>query len=128
MATRSNASYEPVGHERQSASLSPTYYGTCATAAATGAKVVECPGFTLTKGARVAVKFTNSQTYNATTAAPLTLNVNNTGAVPVMRIGTTVLPRYMWQAGPVVEFVYDGTNYTMIDGGLATTTYYGITK
>lgn len=35
---------------------------------------------------------------------------------------------YMWQAGEVVEFVYDGTNYVMTKGGLGTTTYYGLVK
>ena len=52
-----------------------THYGTCSTAAATAAKVVQCDGFKLVTGARIAVKFSHSNT-----AASPTLNVNGTGA------------------------------------------------
>jgi hypothetical protein len=101
------------------------YYGTCATAAATQAKVVVCPEFTeLKEGVSIRVKFTNAQTYNG---AP-TLNVNSTGAKSVKSIGTTNAARYCWQSGEVVSFTYDGTNWIMGDAGVATTTYYGYTK
>lgn len=103
------------------------FYGTCATAAATAAKAVVCEDFTsdhLVKGTVVIVKFANAQTYNG---AP-TLNVQSTGAKTVKRIGTTNAARYEWQAGEVVQFVYDGTYWVLTDGGIATTTYYGVTK
>lgn len=106
----------------------PSYYGTCDTAAETAAKTVTCAGFTLVTGAKIAVRFTNAQLYNATNSSPISLNVNATGAIPAMRIGTTAVPRYAWQGDQVVEFVYDGTNYIMVDGGLASVTYYGITR
>jgi hypothetical protein len=35
---------------------------------------------------------------------------------------------YMWSAGEVLDFVYDGTNWVAVDGAIATTTYYGVTK
>ena len=101
-----------------------SYYGTCSTAAATQAKVVVCEGFTLKEGVSIRVKFTNAQSYNG---AP-TLNVNSTGAKSVKSVGTTNSLRYCWFAGEVVSFTYDGTNWIMEDGGIASTTYYGYTK
>ena len=98
------------------------FYGTCATAAATAAKAVVCEDFTsdhLVEGTVI-----NAQTYNG---AP-TLNVNSTGAKNIKRIGTTNAARYEWQAGEVLQFVYDGTYWVLTDGGIATTTYYGVTK
>lgn len=106
---------------------SAIFYGTCGTAAATAAKVVECASFTsgnLVSGVMVRVKFTNVQNYNGTA----TLNVNATGAKNITRVGTTTTTRYYWTAGEVVDFVYDGTNWVMSNKGTATTTYYGMTK
>jgi len=78
----------------------------------------------LEEGNTIFVKFTNAQTYNGTA----TLNVNLTGAKNITRVGTTTTTRYWWTAGEIVGFVYDGTNYVMIDKGAATTSYYGLTK
>lgn len=103
--------------------IRPMYYGTCATAAATVAKVVTCSGFVLETGASIAVKFT----YYNTGASP-TLNVNGTGAKSIMMFGTTVPSTYMWRSGEAVLFVYDGTYWQMVGMGTATTTYYGLTK
>jgi hypothetical protein len=103
------------------------FYGTCATAAATAAKAVVCEEFTsdhLVEGTVVIVKFANAQTYNG---AP-TLNVQSTGAKNIKRVGTTNAGRYEWQAGEVLQFVYDGSYWVLTDGGIATTTYYGVTK
>lgn len=102
------------------------YYATCDTAAATAAKVATTTNgdFVLQTGAMVRVKFTNADTYNGTS----TLNVDSTNAINIVRVGTTVKARYYWLAGEVVDFVYDGTNFVMLEGGIATTTYYGITK
>lgn len=108
------------------------YYGTCATAAATQQKevvITDARGnqfFELTTGAMFFVKFTNSQTYNG---AP-TMRINSTAATlkSIKRYGTTSAARYEWYAGEIVGFIYDGTNYVIIDGRDATTTYYGITK
>lgn len=104
--------------------VTKNYYGTCATGASTQAKVVVCEGFVLETGVSIRVKFTNAQTYNGQP----TLNVNSTGAIPVTSAGTTAAARYHWLAGEVVAFTYDGTNWIMEDGGIATTTYYGYTK
>ena len=105
-----------------------SFYGTCATAAATQAKVVVCSDFALSDyddNPILYVKMTNNQTYNG----GVTLNVNSTGAKNVARIGSTTSgERYYWLAGELVAFVYDGTNWLMLEAGLATTTYYGMTK
>ena len=96
-----------------------SFYGTCATAAATQAKVVVCSDFALSDyddNPILYVKMTNNQTYNG----GVTLNVNSTGAKNVARIGSTTSgERYYWLAGELVAFVYDGTNWLMLEAGLA---------
>lgn len=103
--------------------IRPMYYGTCATAAATVAKVVTCSDFVLETGASIVVKFT----YYNTGASP-TLNVNSTGAKSIKAYGTTAPSTYMWRSGEAVLFVYDGSYWQMVGMGTATTTYYGLTK
>lgn len=110
------------GKEIDLSSDSATYYGTCNTAAATTAKVVECDGFTLKEGATIHVKFNNQNT-----ATNATLNVNDTGAIPIRCYGTSSIPTYFWRPGGVKTFVYDGT-YWVITEGQASTTYYGVVK
>ena len=103
------------------------FYGTCATTASTQTKAIVCPQFTSNDfiiGTILFVKFTNAQSYNG---APL-LNVNSTGAMSIKRVGTTNAARYEWVAGELIMFVWDGTNWTMLDAGIATTSYYGATK
>jgi len=100
-------------------------YGECDTAAATQAKEVTVDSsFALEEGAIILVKFANAQTYNGQP----TLNVNGTGAKGIVSRGTTVGVRHQWLAGESVMFVYDGTNWAEVNGGLASTTYYGATK
>ena len=99
------------------------YYATCAAAGSTTAKVAACEGFTLKTGAAALVKFTN-----ANTAASPTLNVNGTGAKSIKKYGTTGSMAYMWTSGAVLLLVYDGTNWIMENGSIASTSYYGVTK
>ena len=98
-------------------------YATCSTASATVAKVAVCTGFKLTTGAAVLVKFSNTNS-----AASPTLNVNSTGAKPIVAYGTTAIQAYAWKAGQAVMVVYDGTSWVALVQSWATTTYYGITK
>lgn len=94
-----------------------THYGTCSTASSTAAKTVTVPGFVLVTGARVTVKFSNSNT-----ASNPTLNVYNgsayTGAKAIMYRGTSSVSGssnyYRWQSGDIVDFIYDGTNWVMV--------------
>ena len=102
-------------------------YTTCNTAADTQAKVATTAvsrSFALKVGAMVRVKFTNAQSYNGQP----TLNVNSTGAKNIVKNGTSAGMRYMWAAGEVLDFVYDGANWVCVDGATASTTYYGVTK
>lgn len=102
----------------------PSFYGTCATAAATTAKVVTCAGFKLKAGRRIAVKFT----YANTASAP-TLNVNGTGAIAIKSYGTTAgTLAYRWNPLAIAEFVYDGTYWIMQEPSVATSAYFGVVK
>lgn len=106
------------------ASTQNTWYGTCSTAANTAAKVVTTStgNFSLVTGNIVYVLFTNAA------YAGSTLNVDGTGAVTIKVSGTANVSTYQWGANEAVGFVYDGTNFRMLDGMIATTTYYGMTK
>lgn len=91
---------------------SRSYYGTNTSSATTTTLPVTCAGFVLTEGAMIAVKFTNAHT---TTSASY-LNVNSTGAKRILReSGSTQQVANIWDAGAVVIFVYDGTNWLIAD-------------
>ena len=97
------------------------YYGTCATAAGTAAKVAtldNSDGFSLTKGVTVAIEFTNSNTI-----ANPTLNVDGSGAKSIKRYGTaapSTSATSSWNAGSVLILVYDG-RYWQLANWLNTT-------
>ena len=105
-----------------------TYYGTCATAAATKDKAVTVSAdqnFKLRVGAIVGVKFSYTNTYSSSTENPITLNVNGTGAKNIWyntthsgagNTGTYttiygVANRYTW-------YMYDGTYWVWIHFGV----------
>lgn len=94
--------------------MASTLYGTCATEADTAAKVATCANFDhLITGVTVTIKFSVGNT-----ASNPTLNVNNTGALPIMRYGTTPVgsdAATSWFAGAVVSLTYDGTNWVLND-------------
>lgn len=100
-------------------------YGTCTTSGATSTKVVNCDDFgdTLETGKSIRVKFS----YANTVASPY-LNVNGTGAKLIKKYGSTGSVAYYWYTGEVIDFVYDGSYWVMVNAAPATTTYYGITK
>lgn len=102
------------------------WYGTCDTTASTAAKVVTTSSqdFSLTIGNIVVVFASTANTYNGAA----TLNVDGTGAIGIVSVGTTTTLRYYWKAGEAIMFVYNGTNFVMLEQGVATTTYYGVTK
>lgn len=85
-------------------------YGVCSSLATYTTKTVTVDNFSLVEGARVIVKFTN-----ANSASSPKLNVNSTGAIPIMRYGTTAAGSNTttngWEAGAVLAFTYDGTNW-----------------
>lgn len=102
------------------------YYGTCSTAAGTQQKDVTAANFpaVLSAGMKLSVKFTNGQTFNGQP----TLKVNSLTAKNICSFGTTAAAQYEWQAGEVIDFIYDGTQWVVVNGGIAGTTYYGKTK
>lgn len=101
-----------------------TWYGTCPTEMYTQSKVVTTTtgGFSLEVGNIIYVLFTNSAYTNST------LNVDGTGAVPIITTGTNRVTTYQWASNETVGFVYDGNCFRMLDGMIASTTYYGMTK
>ena len=102
------------------------WYGTCATASVTAAKVVTTTtgDFTLKEGATVYVLFNTDNT----STSRITLNVDGTGNVAVNLNSTSGMTAYQIAAKQVVCFVYDGESFRVQGGSLATTTYYGLTK
>lgn len=80
-------------------------YGTCSTAQGTTAKVATVDGFSLYSGVTVSIKFT----YPNTASNP-TLNVNGSGAKPIVVNGSQYA---YWERGASVNFVYDGTNWNV---------------
>lgn len=101
-----------------------TWYGTCSTAAATAEKVVTTASgdFKLETGNIVYVLFTYASCTNAT------LNVDGKGAKNIKIVGNNNVSTYHWSPNEVVGLVYDGTYFRVLDGGIASTTYYGVTK
>lgn len=96
----------------QDSVIQNTSYTTCSTAANTSAKTVQLTDFVLTTGSCVRVKFTNTNT-----AVNPSLNVNSTGAKPIVKYGSTPIgasESESWTAGAVVELLYDGTSWVMI--------------
>ena len=105
--------------------IASTLYGVCNTAAETAAKVVSLPAFTnLLDGVSIRVRFKYSNT-----AENPTLNVENTGAKPIFRYGTTrpgTTPETSWGAGAVVSLTYDlETDAWYLDNWMNTNTTYG---
>ena len=93
--------------------IASTAYATCATAAATAAKVAyiqgetSSSGFTLVTGVTVHVKFTN-----ANTATSPTLSINGTTAKSINCSYSQLLGETdynYWEVGEVVTLTYDGT-------------------
>ena len=94
-----------------------SHYGTCDTVASTAAKTVSLSNYSLVTGSRIVVKFTVTNT-----AANPTLNVNNTGAKPIVYRGSAISAGYL-AANRVYEFVYDGMNWNLM-GDLDTNNTY----
>lgn len=85
------------------------YYGKCLNDVLAANKTVNCPGFILAVGVRIAVTFTP----NHAVASP-TLNVENTGAYPIYKDGRGIGSSGAWVSGATIEFVFDGTYWRII--------------
>ncbi len=84
------------------------HYGVCTAAAGTAGKEVSCPGFVLAEGARIAVKFTETNT-----AANPTLRVNETVAKAIHYRGEAIAKELI-VANHIYSFVFDGTAFSVI--------------
>lgn len=110
--------------------ISTSFYGTCATAGETAAKVVIVndpnitDAITLVNGMTLAVKFTSSNAvanptitvYNnsGTAASPTQGSTTLIAQKSIKKYGTTspgTLAASSWTSGAIVLFVYDGTNW-----------------
>lgn len=89
----------------------PSFFGTCATAAATSTKVVSCANYTLQSGTLIAVYFTTAQT-----ATDIALNINNTGAKSLKFKGEVLVNNTTigWTANSTILFSYDGEYYQIV--------------
>ena len=93
-----------------------SFYGTCATAAATAEKAVtlsNTTGWSLVAGVIVGVKFSNTNT-----AGTMKLNVNSSGAKQVWFSGaayTGTDARITGWAGHVTYYMYDGTYWCFLN-------------
>lgn len=82
------------------------HYALCQTAAGTAAKTTTITGYHLIAGARVHIKFLNTNT-----ASNPTLNISSTGAKSINfnnKISKLI-------ANVIYTFIYDGTNYVLLD-------------
>lgn len=70
---------------------------------------------------RVTVKFSN-----ANTAASPTLNVDSTGAKAIYWHGAALVSSQYWQAGAVLDFVYNGTQWELIGIAKDNNTTYSV--
>lgn len=105
-----------------------TRFGICDTDASTPIKTVSIDSgtFTLARGAKVTVKFTNKNT-----ASNPSLNVNSTGAKRIMHNGVVIAPPHGRNLlYGTLDFVYDGSYWQLIgnylDTGLATQSSDGL--
>ena len=88
------------------------YYGICSTAKGTVQKTVTISNLeALIDGLSIFVKFSNTNT-----ADNPTLKVNDLDPIAIKRYGTTAASTSLatsWQAGAIVQLVYDGANFLM---------------
>ena len=93
-------------------------YAVCSTSGVTVAKEVTVNGFELVMGATAILTFTNGNT-----ASNPTLNINSTGAKPIINSGVALANA---QTGTTLMVVYDGTNYQVVGGvgGVDFSQYY----
>lgn len=89
-------------------------FGTCTTSASNAAKAVTVENWVNTLneesiGARVCVKFVDPNTISHPT-----LDVNNTGPLQIRHGGAILHSSQHWNAGAIIEFVYDGTYWNVV--------------
>ena len=110
------------------------YYGTCSSSANSQIKYVTTnenfsSSSDITTGMILFIKFTYAQTYESSASSKLQLGIDNISSTGFnVSSNNSSSTSSMWKAGEVVGFVYTGSEFVVIDSGVASTTYYGITK
>ena len=111
-----------IGNSEGEIAIGSSAYGECSTAAGTKAKTVDIPGFALNKGTTIHVKF-----IHANTASDPTLNVSNTGDIPLRQYGTTAMGGTAsttgWNDNAVLTLTYDGSGWIRDQGYNTNSTY-----
>ena len=102
------------------------WFATCTTAHGTAAKVATSTtgDFVLATGNMVRVKFSD---YNNQTQPTISIDGSEAKRIKSLSTETNIITS-IWHIGEVVDLVYDGTDFLMSEGGLASTSYYGVTK
>lgn len=95
----------PPGEQGEKGMNGTMLYGNSSTASDDAAKVAEVADFELEAGATVSIAFEHSNT-----AVSPTLDINDTGAKPIITNGVN---QSYWSDGQTVIFVYDGVNYNV---------------
>lgn len=95
----------PPGEQGEKGMNGTMLYGNSSTASDDAAKVAEVADFELEAGATVSIAFEHSNT-----AVSPTLDINGTGAKPIITNGVN---QSYWSDGQTVIFVYDGVNYNV---------------
>lgn len=90
--------------EAHQIAIGSSAYGVCSSLGTTTEKAVSLPGFTLNPGTTIHIKFNH-----ANLATSPTLNVNNTGAKPIVQYNTEAIDS--WFDGAVLTLTYDGTSW-----------------
>lgn len=121
-ATSSANGLMSSGDKSKADNMAMITYGTCSTAAGTAAKVVTLTNenWQLKVGSIVGVKFSVTNTYSATAAAPITLNVNNTGAKSIWYntgVPTGTSASVFGYANRHIFYIYDGTYWVWLGMG-----------
>jgi len=81
-------------------------YYECDTAGNVAAKLVAAENYELSVGGSFKIKMAN-----VNTASTVTLNINNTGAKPLIYDSEAVSATNSWEANEVIDVYYDGTSY-----------------
>ena len=94
-------------------------YGICSTSASTQNKEVTIYGITeLTAGLSLRVLFSNAQSYDGTP----TLQVSSLSAKNIIRRTGENAAKDEWCAGDVVDFMYNGTYWVIVNSNNVATT------
>lgn len=108
------------------------WFGTCDTASGTSSKAITLADstdtFSLVQGHILRILFSNGNTTSNQVKFSCTGAFTNVNAYSVNTSGVLTNLYTRWQSGEVIDFIYDGTEFVMMDSNLATTTYYGLVK